>query len=216
MSKKNHSQAALLAQYRVALDNAKNQPEIATEMAELGFDIDTLNAGDQLLAQTRAAYDFKQLEDDETVAASTNFKEAKKQLETYYRRHRKKARVIYKNNPTILKQLGIYNTVPYNYAGWLETIRKFYTTNDSAILKPLERLKITAEDMITGLNYIKIVEQARSEFLKETGESEDATKQKEKAFATLENWMQEFYAVAAIALEDHPQLMEAIGRKRKS
>lgn len=216
MSKFKNSQAALLEQYRVALDNAKSQTEIATEMAELGYDIKTINVGDQLLAETRAIYDFKQQEDDETVAASATFKQAKEKLDTYYRKHRKKAKVVYKNDPTILKQLSLAGTIPYNYAGWMETIRKFYTTSDPEILTPLQRLKVTTKDITTGLSYITAVEHARSEFLRETGESEDATKQKDKAFATIESWMQEFYAVAAIALEDQPQLMEAIGRKRKS
>jgi hypothetical protein len=31
------------------------------------------------------------------------------------------------------------------------------------------------------------------------------------AFANLDDWMREIYAVAEIALEDHPQLLESLG-----
>ncbi|MGQ7868483.1 hypothetical protein [Sunxiuqinia sp. sy24] len=48
------------------------------------------------------------------------------------------------------------------------------------------------------------------------GESEDTTKQKDTAFANLDEWMSNFYAVAAIALKDHPQLLEALGKSVRS
>ena len=83
-------------------------------------------------------------------------------------------------------------------------------------MEQLATLKITAEDMTSGLTQIQKVEQARAEYLKEVGESEDATKQKDAALAKLDDWMRDFYAIANIALEDQPQLMEALGRKRKS
>ena len=55
------------------------------------------------------------------------------------------------------------------------------------------------------------VEAARAAYLKEKGESQDATTIKDTAFAKLDDWMSEFYAVARIALEDNPQLLEALG-----
>ena len=42
-----------------------------------------------------------------------------------------------------------------------------------------------------------------------------ATKDKDKAFAELEKWVREFYAIAKIALEDKPQLLESMGRIMK-
>jgi hypothetical protein len=52
--------------------------------------------------------------------------------------------------------------------------------------------------------------------LREVGESEDLTQQKDGAFSKLDEWMSEFYAVAKIALEDHPQLLESLGKSIKS
>ncbi len=52
--------------------------------------------------------------------------------------------------------------------------------------------------------------------MREVGESQDATKQKDAVFAKIDKWMQQFYAIVDIALEDHPQLMEALSRKQKS
>ena len=52
---------------------------------------------------------------------------------------------------------------------------------------------------------------ARARYLKEKGESEAATEEKDIALATMEKWMNKFYAVAKIAMEDKPQLLEALG-----
>ena len=55
-----------------------------------------------------------------------------------------------------------------------------------------------------------LVRQARADYLREKGESQDATKQKDAAFRAIETWLSDFFAVARIALEDNPQLLEAL------
>ncbi|MFZ2284028.1 MAG: hypothetical protein WAV86_09145, partial [Lutibacter sp.] len=53
---------------------------------------------------------------------------------------------------------------------------------------------------------------ARTEYLREKGESQDSTMSKDKAFREIDDWMSEFYAVAKIALEEKPQLLESLGK----
>ncbi|EZH73207.1 hypothetical protein ATO12_19580 [Aquimarina atlantica] len=216
MNNSRKSEAALLEQYRVALENVKNQPEIASEMEELNYNKDKISEGEQLLAETRAAYDFKKQEDDETTEASTAFKKEKEQLDILYRKHRKKAKVVFRKQPETLKKIGVVGTTPRAYTNWIETTRRFYNQTDQNIIDQLATIKITPKDITSGNMQIQEVENARAKYLKEVGESEDATKQKDAAFAKMEDWMRDFYAVADIALEDQPQLMEALGRKRKS
>ncbi len=66
--------------------------------------------------------------------------------------------------------------------------------------------KVTLDDFFIGK-----YEVTHEEYLREVGESQDATKQKDAAFAEIDDWMRDFYAVARIALEDHPQLLETLG-----
>ena len=75
---------------------------------------------------------------------------------------------------------------------------------------------MTQSEIDEAKNLVDTVEAARSEYLREVGESQDVTKQKDAAFAKMEDWMRDFYAVAAIALDDKPQMMEALGKLRKS
>ena len=39
---------------------------------------------------------------------------------------------------------------------------------------------------------------------------QEATKAKDAAFVKMDDWMDDFHAIAEIALEDKPQLLEAI------
>ncbi|MEY8863090.1 hypothetical protein [Tenacibaculum singaporense] len=213
-TKRTFSEAETLEQYRVALENVTTQTEIATIMAEFGYDETTLTEGKNLLAKTREAFDFNKKEDDETSEAYNDFATQKENLAKTYSLHRKKAKVIFRKDPTTLSKLALTGSLPTAYIKWLEVVKKFYTvvTNDTDLQTKLLRLKITTEEINNTTQQITNLELARATYLQEKGESQDATKAKDKAFSEIDDWMSEFYAVAKIALEDNPQLLESIGK----
>jgi hypothetical protein len=213
-TKRTLSEAEALEQYRVAFENVEKQPEIATIMAEFGYDETLLTEGKTLLTKTRQAFDFNKKEDDETSEAYKNFTQLKENLAITYTLHRKKGKVIFRNEPTTLSKLALTGSLPTAYIKWLETVKKFYTVAaaDSEIQSKLVRLKITTEEINETIELITDLETARALYLREKGESQDATKLKDKAFGEIDNWMSEFYAVAKIALEDNPQLLESLGK----
>ncbi len=96
----------------------------------------------------------------------------------------------------------------------LSTIEVFYTTlQQSENLKtPLNRLKITDEHITSQLAQFTQTNASYSDYVREKGENQDATKHKEEAIKALEEWMREFYSIAKIALEDHPQLLESVAK----
>ncbi len=215
---KSSSEASNLDQWNVALENAGSQPKIAALMTELGFGPETLAQGRILLTQTRAVYDLNETEDDETSEASGEFKSKKAELSGIYRMHRKKAKIVFRNDGLTLEKLWLLGSLPQIYIKWLETVRKFYTVaaEDPEIQPKLLRLRISADDITAANALIDEVKTARTNYLREVGESQDATKAKDAAMAEMEDWMSEFYAVARIALEDNPQLLEALGKQVKS
>lgn len=213
MSNKKQSEAEVLERYRVALENVTAQPEIATIMAEFGYDAALIEEGKQLFTQTRNAFDNNQREDDETSEAYSLFMENRTALASKYSLHRKKAKVVFRKDLEIMKRLNLDTAIPEAYVKWLEAIRKFYAEMlvDKVLQDKIARLKVTADDLNATNTLISILETTRSEYLKEKGESQDATKSKDTAFSRLDDWMSEFYAVARIALEDNIQLLEALG-----
>jgi hypothetical protein len=170
--------------------------------------------GKALLAETRQAYDANKTEDDETSEAYGTFSDLKAQLEETYSLHRKKAKVVFRNDAIMLDKLAVSGSLPKAYVKWLETAKKFYTvaSTDTDLQSKLARLKITPDELTAASTLISNLEAARGEYLREKGESQDATKAKDAAFTKIDDWMSEFYAVARIGLEDSPQLLEALGK----
>ncbi len=209
-----NSEVEILELYRVALSNTEAQPEISAVMAELGYDAAKIAEGKKLLSETRAAYDHNKTEDDETSEASALFSAKKDELKAIYKVHRRKARVVFRTDSLSSGRLAISEAVPRAYIKWMEVTKKFYSiaSTDEIIQAKLSRLAITPESLIAGSALIDEIEAARSEYLKEVGESQKATKAKDQAFARMDDWMSEFFAVARIGLEDKPQLLEAIGK----
>ncbi len=208
------SESATLEYYRVALDNVLNQPVIASEMSELGYDSEEIQKGKNILSLTRKAYDANKTEDDETKEAHASFINLKTQLDDIFTVHRKKAKVVFRNDPLTAAKLGISTGKGRSYIKWIESLKNFYsiTIADTDIQTQLVRLKITLEDLNGANTLITEVETARSLYLREKGESQEATQIKDQAFYQIDDWMSEFFAVAKIALEDKPQLLEALGK----
>jgi len=214
MSNNKTSEAATLEKYRVALENVVNQPEVASEMNELGYDAAKIGEGKNQFAVTRDLYDFNKQESVETAEASAQFKKAQQTLQRTYMAHRKKAKLIFRDQPETLKRLQLTGEVPDSYIRRIESIKTFYLalSSDADLLAQMQRLKVDTPQITAAQEQITGVEEKRVVYLREKGESEDATQKKDKAFAELDRWMSEFYAVARIALEDKPQLLETLGK----
>lgn len=217
-SRRNLTDAETLELYRVSLENATKQPQIQAILTKLGYDTAVIEEGKALLSQTRKAYDFNRIEDDETSAAYAHFSKLKEELEDLFNIHRKIAKVIFRKDPVTADQLSISGPIPRTYMKWLESAKIFYgvAATDQDVLNKLGRLKLGAADIATGNTLINELEMARTEYLREKGESQDATKLKDAAFSKIRDWMSDFYEVAKIGLEDNPQLLESLGKMVRS
>jgi hypothetical protein len=213
VTKKNQSEVQTIATYKVALTNSGTQPVIASEMAQFGYTSEVIAEGKVLLSETLDAFAQNRREDDETRVSYADFDNKSSALSESYTLHRKKARVVFRNDDVLLKKLALKGRVPKAFVNWVENMRTFYTeiVADPEIQNKLARLKFPKEEAEAGISAISELETSRSEYLRETGESQEATQAKDAAFAKLDKWMQDFYAVAKIAMDEKPQLLEALG-----
>lgn len=217
-TKKTLGEAESLEQYSTSLVNAENHPVIAKEMAEMGYDGKVMKAGNALFAEAQEAYNANIREDDETSEAYVKWETLKQHIHRAYMLHRKKAKVIFRKDSLVLDRLSVSGSMPKAYVKWLGTVKKFYSVAlaDEQVQTQLRRLKITLKDIEGANKMIAQLETARKEYLRESGESETATQTKDEAFAKIDDWMSEFYAVAKIAFEDSPQMLEILGKKVKN
>jgi hypothetical protein len=212
------TEADLLEQSDLAISNVQSQPTIAAAMAELGYDNAMIEEGAAINKAAHDAYNLNLKEDDETRVSYQVFDQAKAALKDFYGRHRKKAKVIFMDDPAVAANLLINKALPRAYTNWINCVEKFYRDlGDSEELQArVARLKITVDEITQGQNLVTDLRQKRKHYKEEIGESERATQAKDAALGRLDKWMSEFYAVARIALEDEPQLLEALGKSVKS
>lgn len=212
------SEYALMDQFEVALVNATKQPVIAAAMDDNGYDEGKIAEGNDLIKHTWEIINTSRRMRNERKVASVAFSKGKARLHAMYKKHRRKARLVYKNDRVTQGKLVIAGRYPRTYIRWYSSVRKFYEvgTKDEKVSAGLARLKVTASDLAAGKKLHKEVKLLRAKYVKAKGVSENATQQKHKAIAEMSVWMSEFYEVARIALEEQPQMLEVLGKKVKS
>lgn len=211
--KSRKTQAEKVEDYRIALENSEKQPQIAANLEVFGYTKEVIAQGKALFTACDKAIKENKREDDETLDSKKAYDQATDNLDERYRLDRKKGKIVFLNDITVKKQLGLTGDIPSAYVEWIDTTKSFYNTliENKPLLDKLARLNFKIQDAKAGLKDIEAVESTRVEYLREVGESEDATKAKNAAFIALDKWMREFKSVAKIAMEDQPQLLEALG-----
>lgn len=206
------TEAELLETFRISLENVRNQSEITGIMAEFGYPSEIINEGESLFNNARKAYDHNKQEGDETSKSYLDFLNVKHKLAKRYSNDRTIAKVVFRNDPAIKMQLALNGEIPTAYLNWLEFVRKLYQelSQNTELQAKVAPLKLTQEKIVEATNLISLVESLRADYIRELGESQQSKVQKDHAFAQLETWMREFYAVAKIALEDNEGLLKAI------
>lgn len=207
------SEAQLLENHRVALQNVETQPAVAAVMAELGYESAKIMEGKALLDLARKAVESAVKEGHETSEAYKHFDTLRHQIDDDYAMHRKKAKVVFRDDALTCQKLAIEGQVPKSYVRWLEAIKQFYAEAAvESVVAQLSHLKITPAVITAAQAAIASLETARANYVRERGESQDATQIKGDAMDEINDWMSRFYAVARIALDDSPQLLEALAK----
>ncbi|MFK8275361.1 hypothetical protein ACI76Y_06740 [Capnocytophaga cynodegmi] len=208
------SNEQMLQNFGAMFENLSKEGDLKTELAEYGYDDAKIAEGKALYDEARKTFDANIKETREETSASLAFQEKYQNVQKKYSTHRKKARIVFEDNEEALRQLKLKGSAARAIAAAMEEMRAFYQLLDTTpnLLAPLKQLKINEQDIKNQLQELPEVEKAYATYLQEKGESQQATRDKNKAFETLDKWVSKFHKVAKIALEDRPQLLEALGK----
>ncbi|GIM54421.1 hypothetical protein [Capnocytophaga cynodegmi] len=200
--------------YGAIFENISKNELLKNELAEYGYDDQEIAKGKALYDNAAQKLDLNKTESAEEKMAYDAFSKKFEELKKTYTTDRKKAKIIFKDEDTVLTVLVIKGVMSIRINGLLEDIDTFYKQLQAKeeLRTPLKRLKITDEHIAEQLKALTEVRQAYLQYTNEKGESQQATKNKDAAFAELEKWVREFYSIAKIALEDQPQLLESLGK----
>jgi len=200
-TKRTMSDLKLLEKCRITIENLQQQPEIAATMAQFGYDTAEINIGKALFDSARAAYDHHEQHKNLLKRKYQQFLDVKSQLQSLYRLHRKKAKLIFRNDPVIQTQLMLTGNLPRNFIPWLETVRTFYKvlSENPELANTLLRLKVTSEEIQEGHTLIATLEESRSAYYQATAETQLSTHSKEQALNALQQWISTLHTTEKIA-----------------
>ncbi|MDO5524075.1 MAG: hypothetical protein Q4G48_08540 [Bacteroidia bacterium] len=207
----------LLQDSEVALTNAEANPEIKTALETVSYGTEKIAEGKALRQKVASQSDTQLKEFVESTDASHRFKAAMKQVKETYSGHRKRAKLAFEDDSTALYDLALLGKQSKVNSVWVDMVTKFYATllDNEAYLATIAGMGVTREDVEAAQALIDPLNEAYTVFVREKGESEEATRAKEQAQRDLELYMNRFWKAARIALEDKPQLMESLKKTVK-
>ena len=202
-TKRTMSDLKLLERCRIEIENLQKQTDMAATMAQFGYDPDAILVGKALFDTARATYDHHIKYKDLLKEKVFQFKEIQNRLKKLYGLHRKKAKLLFRNDPMAQTQLELTGRVPRNFLPWLEIVRTFYNmlTDNPDLAHSLLRLKVTPVEIREGHALITKLEQHRSDYFRAKGEYQLSTTTKEQALNALHQWISTLQATAKIAFK---------------
>jgi len=203
----------LLTEAQVAIDNALNNPTILGYLSDFGYTSARIQQGKKLYTIAADAQLAQTAEAGEQISATATVNEAWAAAKKSYIRWVKVSRVALKGNSGAATQLALSGKRKESLSGWLSQAKQFYNNalSDRGILKSLQGFGITEQKLKAGLAEIKAIETANLAQEKEKGEAQAATQKRDKALDELQDWVSDYLAIAKVALEEDPQLLEALG-----
>jgi hypothetical protein len=202
-----------LLEAQVAINNARTDGEIKQYLTEYGYDEARLAAGKSLLNSASQLHQTQKRVYAEKVGASKDFSDSRKEANGVYINLIKLSRIALQEDYAAYLKLGLAGGRKTNLSGWLVQARQFYDNalKDTATMAKLKKFGGTQAKIEAGKALIETVERKKQEKEIESGEAQQATVERDMAVEELQQWMRNFKAIARIALEDKPQLLEKLG-----
>lgn len=210
--KKNRLQD-FFAEAETMLSNANSDQAIGRALSPFGYTPQRLAEG---LALYQAANDLhrgQQKEYSEQIAATEAFNAAWDAASKSYGLTLRIARTAFKNHAQASKLLQLQGERHQSFAGWLEQVEAFYAglSADPALTASMANFGYPAAKIAAEYQAVKAVKELRNQQLKETGEAQHATEQRDKSLVILDAWLADFRAVSKVALADQSQQLEKLG-----
>ena len=208
-----NSEPKFLERSRIALTNAESHSEIKPALTSYGMDTAKVAVGWKIYNNSKTVWEQNKEEDAESKIASNSYKAKYSEFQSLFKRHRDQTLIFFKKQPDILIKLGVSGKFPAKYNEFFDKAKLFYygIKENKDVQIELNKIKITAKVVSDCIAKHDALLAERANYDKELGESQDATKSKNAALLELKEWMEDFDAIAKVALYDKPQLLEVLG-----
>lgn len=207
----------LLVKAGTAINNSLQNKKLQALLAEYGYSAEKLSEGKSLLDNATALSILRAKELGEKVESTQNRDEKKTLANKDYMKYVKIARIAFAKEPGVWQSLGLAGERKGSISGWIAQARQFYINlmADENRMAQMGTYGISPEKLEAGKAQVMEVEEAQNRQKTEMGEAQEATRQRDEAIDSLLEWYSDFIAIARIALEEKPQLLEMLGVVKK-
>lgn len=197
----------------VAIHNALANTKIQDTLSEYGYTSDRIRQGEALYDTALAAQHTQQSEYGDQMSATAEFKQRWEVADKSYMHLVKIARVAFKDQPGSAKRLGISGSRKQGFDGWMAQARQFYINllSQPDLLTEMATYGITTAKLEAAQAELIAAETANFAQENEKGAAQNSTKLRDAAVDALKDWLSDFVAIARVALEEEPQLLESLG-----
>ncbi|MCB9136091.1 MAG: hypothetical protein H6636_11730 [Anaerolineales bacterium] len=196
-----------------ALVNAQEIPQIQEALARLNYTPEKFMEGMNLYHAAQGAVAVRQTRLAEQMGKTEALKEVAKTARKGYMRHLKLARIAFQEDVEARIALGLDGTRADGLADWQKQANQFYANLQStpAYRAALLPYNLTSAEITHGLAQLAAVQTAYLARETARGLALQATLDRDHALKVLKAWVSDMLTIARLALEDHPQRLEALG-----
>ncbi|MEK6481531.1 hypothetical protein WJR50_28565 [Catalinimonas sp. 4WD22] len=199
---------------QTTLEAARQHADIQLSMLGYGYDEGKLGVAEHLLGEVQKWDTLYSEHLGGQKKATQSIKEARQEVHGRYVKHLRVARVALESHKDLWDLLKIEGPRKVSLPEWLGQVKAFYYHYDRAA-DILKQFNITRSEVDQTIAMIEAIEDYRVQQALNRSHAQEATQRRDQFSRELDKWMSEFMYVARLALKDHPQYLEALGKTVK-
>ena len=201
-----------LDSFRALILNCRNE-DIAPQLATQGVDAEFLDEGEALFDEVMRLMELQKKEYQEEREAYDIYFAKKDDVEKTFQDTRDLVRELSRNDADLQNRLKFSPMSRLPLGDWIQAGIDFYDSllRESALLQRLARFNVSVERLSNEKQELEDLRQLRTRAMMEKGQAQEATRLRNQKLEELEDYCRLLKTLAALALQDRPQLMESLG-----
>ncbi|TAJ09432.1 hypothetical protein DMA11_20010 [Marinilabiliaceae bacterium JC017] len=213
MNKTKMTVAEFLFQCNLRISNTINDGAIQEKVAPMGYTAEKMQEGNVLLESAKDSCQAFEKEHGDVDHAFADRNREKEAAHITYMQMVEIGKVALKNDTGAQSTLQLTGRRPTTWSGWIKQTRNFYHNlmENEPWMAAMAGFGMTEEKMQAGLEQVLRVEKFAEVIMREQGDAQNATQQRDAKLEELHEWVSDYEVIARLALTESPQLLEKLG-----